>query len=212
LRIEGYAKRYRHVPASMAQPFLVMSNAGAGFGGSEENFTAFGLDSLSSSGLGRAFGVELLLQKKLSESPLYGTAAISFGFSEYAGVDGVYRDGAYDQRVILNLTGGYVFNERWEIAGKFRMASGRPYTPFGVDGVQDPLAYNTSRLKANHSLDIRADRRWFFGGWNLVTYLDIQNIYNHKSHQSPRFDERTGEVEVRNELGILPTIGVTAEF
>ena len=212
LRIEGYAKRYAGVPASIEQPFLVMSNVGAGFGGSEENFSAFGLDSLRSRGRGRTYGVELLLEKKLSESPLYGTAAISFNRSEYAGIDGVYRDGAFDQRLIVNLTGGYVFNQRWEIAGKLRIATGRPYTPYNADGTQDPSAYNTARLKTNHSLDLRADRRWFFGGWNLVTYIDIQNIYNYKSHELPRYDQRTGEIDSRNALGILPTIGITAEF
>jgi hypothetical protein len=212
ISIEAYTKRYADVPASSQQEFLVLSNTGAGFGGSEQNFGSFGLDSLRSDGRGRSYGIEVLVQKKLSESPLYGTLSLSLNRAEYAGIDGIYRDGAYDQRFIGNLTGGYVFNETWELAAKFRVVTGRPYTPFNTDGTQDPSLYHTERLPTDHSLDLRLDRRWFFGGWNLITYIDIQNIYNRKSYQIPRYNARTGEIERRNEIGIFPTLGISAEF
>jgi len=212
LRIEGYYKRYTEAPASVQQPFLVLSNTGAGFGGSEENYSSFGLDSLSSAGSGRSYGVELLVQKKFSETPLYGTLSVTLNRTEYAGVDGVYRSGSYDQRFIANLTGGHVFNEKWEVAAKFRLAADQPYTPFEADGSQIPARYNANRLATNHSLDLRIDRRWFFRGWNLITYIDIQNVYNRESSEVPRYNVRTGTTETDDAIGVLPTIGITAEF
>ncbi len=212
ISIEGYYKRYRDVPASTEQEWIVLSNAGAGFGGSEESFTAFGIDSLVSEGRGRAYGLELSLQKKLSSSPLYGTVNLSLNRSEYTGLDGVYRDGSYDQTAIVNLTGGYIFNDEWEFSSKFRLATGRPYTPFNPDGTQDPERYNSERLSTSHALDVRVDKRWFFDGWNLTTYLDIQNIYNHIGDSTPRYNAREGIVETEDEIGILPSIGISAEF
>ncbi len=101
----------------------------------------------------------------------------------------------------------------WEFSAKFRFATGRPYTPYNADGTQDIAAYNTARIGANHSLDVRAERRWNFTEWNLMTYIDIQNIYNRRPLDVPVFDEKTRAVrQVSNTIGILPSIGVSAEF
>lgn len=209
---ETYYKRYRDVPASVEQEFLVLSNAGAGFGGSEENYTSFALDSLVSEGKGRAYGVELLIQKKFSESPYYGTLSLSYGKSEYAGVDGVFRSGAYDQRFIGNLLAGYVINREWELSARFRLYTGKPYTPFDEDGNQSPDAFHSVRLATNHSLDVRVDRRWYFKGWVLTTYLDVQNIYNREEADLPRYNARTGEIETDDQLGIFPVLGISTQF
>jgi len=212
ISVEGYHKGYFDVPASIQQDYIVMSNVGAGFGGSEGSFSSFGIDSLSSDGKGRAFGVEVFIQKRLSEIPCYGTVSLSFNRSEYAGIDGVFRPGSYDRAFIGNISGGYIFNERWEFGTKFRIVTGRPYTPFSSDGQQEPALYNSERVKTNHSLDIRVDRRWFFAGWSLTAYVDIENIYDRKFSEVPRYNARTGEIESLNELGIFPTIGISVEF
>ncbi|MBD3217222.1 MAG: TonB-dependent receptor plug domain-containing protein [candidate division Zixibacteria bacterium] len=212
LTIEGYYKRYFNVPASIQQEYIVMSNSGGGFGGAEESFTSFGIDSLQSEGKGRSYGMEIFAEKKLSEIPCYGTISLSFGKSEYAAIDGVWRDGSYDQTFIGNLSGGYIFNQSWEIATRFRIATGRPYTPYDSGGNQDPDLYNSRRVVTNHSLDFRVDKRWFFKGWTLITYLDIENIYNRKAREVPRYNAREGEIETINEIGIFPTLGISAEF
>ena len=78
---------------------------------------------------------------------------------------------------------------------RFRIETGLPFTPFDENGIQDPTLYNSERIPVNHSLDIRLDRRWFFGGWSLIVYLDVQNIYNFQTHQIPRYNARKGELE-----------------
>ena len=64
---------------------------------------------------------------------------------------------------------------------KFSYSTGRPFTPYNDDGTQNVDDYLTQRFDPFHSLDVRFDRRWDFNGWSLITYLDIQNIYNNKN-------------------------------
>lgn len=210
--LETYFKRYRNYPTSLTRPYLVLSNTGAGFGGVEDGFASFGFDPLVSVGTGRAYGIELFVQKKLSDIPCYGTLSLSYGKALTTAADGIERAGSFDQRWVVNVGGGYVFDERWELSGRFRFASGRPYTPFEPDGSQNPSRYNSVRVRANHSLDLRVDRRWHFDRWTLITSIDVQNIYNRKPVSIPRYNARTGTVEESAAIGILPSIGISAEF
>lgn len=210
--IEVYRKNYGSYPASTTRTYFVMSNTGSGFGGATDGFASFGIEPLVNGGRGNAQGVELLLQKKLSEVPCYGTVSVSYNTSEFAGLDGVFRPGSFDQRWIVNLGGGYIFNERWEVSTKFRLATGRPYSPFLAGGAIDAVRYNTLRVGTNHSLDLRVDRRWQFDRWNLIAYIDIQNIYNRQPNDVPQFDQRTQRAEVNESIGLLPSIGISAEF
>ena len=213
ISLEGYYKQYYDYPASIARPYLVMANTGAGFGGAEEGFASFGTDPLTSAGAGRARGVELFMQKKSSNIPHYALMSLSYNIAEFKGLDGVWRPGNFDQRIILNLGGGYIFNERWEFSGKFRLATGRPFTPIDpATGSSNIAQYNSNRVVTNHSLDLRIDRRFNFEGWNLVTYLDVQNLYNKKQENAPTWNVYKREVEQTSSIGILPSIGVTAEF
>lgn len=212
LKLEGFVKRYSNYPTSLIRPYLVLANSGAGYGGSDNNFSGFGLEPLVSDGKGLSRGVELSVQKKLSEIPYYGILSLTYGKTTFTSLDGVERLGSYDQTWIFNLSGGYKFNPKWEASLKFRYATGMPFTPFNPDGSQDIALFNSDRLKSSHSLDIRVDRRWFFDKWTLITYLDIQNIYNRKNSTSIRWDRRTQSVDAEASIGILPSIGVSLEF
>jgi len=213
VRLEGFYKRYSDYPASVERPYLVLANTGGGFGGTDDNFSSFGFDKLVSAGTGQSRGVELLVQKKLSDVPVYGLVSLTHMRTSFIGVDAVERPGAYDQRTILNVSGGYRFDERWEASMKFRFASGQPYTPFRTNGTQEVTAYNSLRLKNAHSLDLRVDRRWNFANWNLIVYLDVQNVYNNKYSGSVKWNTREQQAEFdESAIGILPSIGVSAEF
>ena len=212
ISLETYAKQYDKYPVSLTRPYLVMVNTGAGFGGSTEGFASFGVDPLSSEGTGWARGLELFVQKKMSAVPLYGTISMSYNQSKFTALDGIERPGSFDQTWITNLGGGYVFNEKWEFSTKFRYATGRPYTPLDESGSQITSEYNSVRLDANHTLDMRLDRRWSNSGWGLITYIDIQNVYNRAPSSIPQLDPNTGLVTENASIGILPTIGISAEI
>ncbi len=210
--LEIYRKNYSDYAASTVQPYLVLASTGAGFGGAQEGFASFGIVPLTSVGKGYAQGAELFVQKKLSDVPCYGTAGATWSEAYFAGRDGVYRPGAYDQRWIVNLGGGYLFGEEWEVSAKFRLSTGRPYTPYLPTGLLDTSRINSARTEVNHSLDLRVDKRWNFARWNLITYLDVQDVYNHKFTDIPRWDLRTQQPVFDTGIGLLPSVGVSAEF
>ncbi|GAB4288052.1 MAG: TonB-dependent receptor [Ignavibacteriaceae bacterium] len=212
LKLELFYKEYSDYTASLAREYLVLANTGAGFAGSDDNFSYFGLEPLASSGRGTVRGAELSLQKKLSEFPLYGILSLTYSRAVFAAIDGIERTGSYDQTWIFNFSTGYKFNRFWEAALKFRYSTGKPYTPFNADGTQSVEEFNTLRLSANHSLDLRIDRHWFFDSWTLITYIDIQNIYNRKNQNAVRWDARTNSPEISESIGILPSVGISAEL
>ncbi|HSL90830.1 MAG TPA: TonB-dependent receptor, partial [Ignavibacteriaceae bacterium] len=148
LKVEGFYKDYTNYPTSLIRPYLVLANTGAGFAGSDDNYSAFGLEPLVSEGFGNTRGVELSIQKKLSQTPYYGILSLTYSESEFTALDGVKRPGSYDQNWIFNLSAGYKIDKHWEISSKFRFASGKPYTPFNSDGTQNVADYNTRRLKS----------------------------------------------------------------
>lgn len=212
LKVEGFIKDYSDYPASIIRPYLVLANTGAGFGGSTQNFSSLGLEPLISSGRGSARGVELSIQKKSSDTPLYGIASLTYSESKFSGLDGIERNGQYDQTWILNFSSGYIFNEKWEASLKFRFANGNPYTPYNNDGTQSVENYLSERFKPSHSLDVRVDRRWDFDGWNLITYIDVQNIYNNKNVSDIKYDYKLQKSETNSSIGILPSIGISVQF
>ncbi len=211
-KVELFYKKYSNYPASLLRTYLVLANTGGGFSGPNDNYSSFGLEPLTSGGSGIARGIEFSLQKKSSAIPLYGILSVTYSKADFKALDGIERPGSYDQRWIINLSGGYIFNSKWEAAMKFRFATGTPYTPFNADGSQSIAAYNTERFLPVHSLDLRVDRRWEFNGWNMITYIDIQNIYNNKNSNYITYDYREKKVDTQSSIGILPSIGISVEF
>ncbi len=212
IKLEGFYKWYYDYPTSLIRPYLILANTGAGFSGSDNNFSSFGLEPLTDKGKGVSRGIELSVQKKLSDLQFYGIFSLTYSETRFTPLDGITRPGVYDQKWILNLSGGYKFNEKWEASMKFRFASGSPYTPFEIDGMQLVSRYLSDYYSPLHSLDIRVDRRWYFSSLTLITYIDIQNIYNNKSSNSIRWNPRTQKAQKGESIGILPSIGVSLEF
>jgi hypothetical protein len=213
LRIEGFYKRYSDYPASTLRPYLVLANTGGGYEGSMNDFGSFAPEQLTNAGKGRSYGVEFLAQKKLSEIPAYGLVSLTLSRTDFTALDGIERAGIYDQRVIFNTSGGYQFDDHWEASMRFRFGTGRPYTPYNPDGTRNVEDLNSERLPNWNSLDLRVDRRWNFDRWSLIVYLDIQNVYNNKFVGTPMWNARNQQVEYNeSSVGILPTIGVSAEF
>jgi hypothetical protein len=214
IQFEGFYKWYADYPGRLFRPQAVL--APSGFDDATDDIP-LGLEPLVSTATGRSYGAEAFVQKKLSDIPLYGLLALTLSRSEFTSLEGVARPGRYDSRFISTLLLGYRFNPKWEVSGKFRMATGQPSTPFIEDGPdtgrRDYTQYNQGeRFPMFRSLDLRVDRRWSFRGWQLEVYLDVQNVLGRKNVTAVRWDPRTNEPEFDESIGILPTIGVNAEF
>ncbi len=205
--LEYYYKRYSNYPVSTVRPYKILAN-----NSSFETENSFGLEDLVSSGTGKASGIELFIQKTLTKS-LYGTISLSLSDVRYTAYDGIERPSDFDNRYIINVSGGYKIGTQWEISARFRIAGGRPYTPISpLDGSIDYSNYNSERLPLYHRLDLRAEKRWFFNKWTLTTYIDVQNVYNRQNVSEYRWDKFKNEVVTDRNIGILPTVGISAEF
>ncbi len=207
LTVEGYYKKYSDYPVSTVRPYLILAD-NAGF----ETENSFGLEPLQSAGAGNAKGFEIYLQKTLTKD-LYGAVSFSYSDVKYKAYDGIERRSDWDNRYVLNINGGYKLGTTWEFSAKFRIAGGRPYTHINPnDGSIDYTQYNSARLPEYDRLDVRAEKRWFFKKWTLTTYIDIENIYNKKNLYQYRWDQFNRQIVEDRNLGILPSIGVSAEF
>ncbi|MFN2126618.1 MAG: TonB-dependent receptor, partial [Anaerolineales bacterium] len=217
-------KKYKSLPTGTiagVNDYLVITNTGTVYGGREDNFQSFGYFPMVSNASGQAYGFEWLLQKKYSDIPCYGQISLAYSKSEYTAGNGITYPGQFDQRFILNIAGGYKFNENWEVSSKFRYFSGVPFTPVyrpednqeNPGSIQNlPDEYLSSRLNSQGILDVRVDRYFNFNTWRLVLFLDVQNVLNNLYEIIPRYDFWEDKVVTNNSIGILPSIGISAEF
>jgi hypothetical protein len=233
ISIEGFYKKYSKYPF-LLNDSISLANLGGDFG-------VIGNEAVSSKSKGRSYGLELLMQQKLSTS-IYGILSYTFVRSEFQDKNNIYIPSAWDNRHLLNITLGKKLNRNWEIGGKFRLIGGAPYTPYNFElsalkpiwdvtqqGIFDWNQLNEKRNPTFHSLDIRVDKKWFYKNWTLNTYLDVQNVYNFKATTQAYIDvvkDENGNLlmdtnkpnsyvleEIENTAGtILPSIGIMIEF
>jgi hypothetical protein len=222
LQIEAYGKLYADYPVRLFRPTAVL--APAGFDDVNQDIP-FGLEPLDNTGTGRSYGIEVLIQKKLtSTSPFYGLASFTFNRTEFEANDGTVRLGRFDTPFIATVAAGWRPSDEWELSGKIRASQGQPITQFITTderaqetgfpvGTYDFAYYNQGgRLPFFYSVDVRADKRWFFSGWQLITYIDVQNVTGNKAVSGYQYNPNTGLVEEQRSIGVLPSIGINVEF
>jgi hypothetical protein len=187
--LEGFYKQYSNVPLSLRNG-ISLSNLGT-------DFTLLGNEAVVTTGKGRAYGVELFAQKKLTEK-FFGILSYTFYRSLYSGVTDQLISSSWDNRHLLSITWGYKFPRNWELGLKFRYQGGAPYTPF--DEVQSRLNYlsqgvgtlnfaqlNSLRLRGFNSSDVRIDKKWNFKKTTIDLFLDVTNWYVAKNPAIPEY-------------------------
>ncbi len=231
--LESFYKKYQNYPFLLTDS-ISLANLGGDFG-------VIGSEPVNSSSQGRSYGVELLIQQKLSSS-IYGIISYTWVKSEFMDKNEKYLPSAWDNQHLLNITAGKKFKKNWEVGLKFRMLGGAPYTPYNKEvsslisvwdvtqqGVLDWNRLNENRNANAHGLDIRVDKKWFFKKWALNAYFDVQNVYNSQTQTQPYLDvyrDQDGNplvdpnnpnayqtYEIENTAGtVLPSLGIMLEF
>lgn len=216
--LEGFYKDYADYPVSASDPRISLANLGGDYG-------IVGAEPLVSAGRGRAYGVELSAQQRLTDR-VYGLGSYTLAWSEFTGADGVYRPSAWDVRHSLSATGGVRLGA-WEVGTRVTVQSGRPFTPFDLAaseaeyalsrrGVPDFDRLNTERTPAYGRWDVRVDRRFSLtGSVNGVVYLDVQNVLGRENVFGVEYTEDPAvpsRLRERTNVGRLPTVGFSVEF
>ena len=156
--------------------------------GAEIN-TVSDVESVLLYGIGRAYGLELLLKKK--EGRLTGWIGYTLSKTERK-IEGINGNNWYNARQDrthdISVVGIYDVNDRWSISGVFVYNTGDAVTyPTGKYNLQGQTLYqyaarNANRMPAYHRLDFSATyeknkTKRMHGSWNFSLY----NVYGREN-------------------------------
>jgi hypothetical protein len=78
--------------------------------------------------------------------------------------------------------------------------------------VLDAGRINQSRFPAYHSLNLRADSRFYFTRSNLIVFLSVWNAYNRKNVYCIHWNEIDRKIETSYQWSMLPILGLEYVF
>lgn len=220
VRVEGYDKRFRHLPVTPVSDSSVYGGLAV-----PQEFRA---------GTGRARGVEVLAQYAGERSGV--TLAYTLAHTERE-VDGFRFTPRFDRRHALDLTGYAPWGGRGEVSARMVLATGQPYTPIlgvlaprsyppeaGGFVAQQPLTpilgeYNSARLPTYVRLDLGArrsyQRHWFGRETTVTPYLQVINVLNSRNVLFAYPQGGNSEMLLLHyapQLPLFPTLGVEWKF
>jgi hypothetical protein len=218
MKAEIYYQYLYNVPVNTFSSSYSMINTGAGFKADLE-------DSLSNSGTGKNYGVELTIEKFFSNG-YYGLFTSSLYSSKYKGSDGVERNTAFNGRYVLNILGG----KEWKVGSenrnkistdlKLTNAGGRAYTPIDLTASQT-LGHGQLSTNAYSDYYTNYFRLDFKIGYTQNSRsrklsqsfsLDLQNVTNNKNVFSQEYDDRSSSIKTTYQLGFFPNFIYKIQF
>jgi hypothetical protein len=185
----------------------------------------FPSESLSNSGLGRNYGVELTYERFLFKN-LYYLLSASLYESKYKAADGAW----YDTRFNTNYATSLTIGKEWSLKNKaksrtvgFNIKSiyvgGFRYTPIDLNAsiAAGETKYVTSqtyqkRMPDYYRLDIRLSLKRNYKKVTSTIALDIQNTTNRKNVGGQYFNNNTGEVKYWYQTSLIPILSYRLEF
>ncbi len=211
--IEGYYKDYKNYPVSVLIPTYVLISGGT------ENGPNLLFGEAASEGYGFTRGIDVSLHKKLTGSGFYGMLNYSLAESKVTALLGGEKPGDFDYRYNLTIIAGYQLADDWLIGLKFRYTTGRPFTPFDADlstiagrGVYQFDKFNESRLKDYNRLDLRVDKKWNFKNLSIVSYIELQNVFNIENVYQYFWNEYKNAEGTIYQWAFLPVGGFSIQF
>jgi TonB family protein len=175
---------------------------------------------LDNAGIGRVYGVEVLLRKELTDR-LFGWLAYTYSRSQRIDRPGeAWRLFDFDQTHNLTAIASYKLARGWQIGARFRFITGNPQTPVLGSRYLAPLdvylpiygAINSGRVPPFSQLDVRIDKVWTFDDWTLDAYLDVLNAYNRRPVEATLYSYDFGQSQYLRGLPIIPTLGLKGSF
>jgi len=220
MKVEAYYQYLFNVPVNTYSSSYSMLNTGASFKTDLE-------DSLTNTGTGRNYGLELTIEKFFSRG-YYGLFTGSVYQSKYTASDGKERNTAFNGRYVFNLLSG----KEWKLGKekrnafsadlKITYAGGRYYTPIDLDASNmmhheqlkgDEYAYTSTYpdyfrmdVKAGFTLNSRKKRL------SQSISLDLQNVTNNKNVFSESYDDRMRSINTTYQLGFFPNFIYKIQF
>jgi len=180
-------------------------------------------DPLVNKGTGRNYGLELSVEKYLSNN-FYFMFGNSFYQSKYKALDGVERNTRFNGKYIGNLVTGkefvtmngrrsYGINIKATYAGGYwdtpvdlmrsRQDNGTVYKEQEAFTIQNPAYFRT---------DIRLSVKWNRKHLTSTLSLDVQNVTNRKNIYNRSYDRNSEKIVTNYQMGMLPILNYKVEF
>lgn len=172
-------------------------------------------------GVGRIYGGELLLRKRMTD---WWLGWISYSYTVSRRKNTEESDWRFfDQDVTHNIVVLSSFKIPWgfKLGIKWQYATGVPYTPIETSVYNAdtdsfiPIFSETINGERNddlHQLDVRFDKIWTFNAWELSLYIDVQNVYMQPQPFGYIYSYDYSERESVNFPLIIPSFGISARF
>ncbi len=180
-------------------------------------------EALTNQGKGRNYGIDLSLEKHLSND-FYFLLNHSLYRSRYTASDGVERDTRFNGKWVSNLTGGrdVVLKDGKRTIGlhlKLLYTGGFRFTPIDLAGSLEK-GYTVFREQEAFSLqnpayfrtDLRLSMKWNRSRLTSTLSLDIQNLTNRQNVYGQYFEPLKGELRNIYQTGIIPVLNYKVEF
>jgi outer membrane receptor protein involved in Fe transport len=178
---------------------------------------------LTNKGKGRNYGIEISLEKYLSNN-FYFLLNNSIYEAKYTALDGVERNTRYNGNHVSNITAGKDFpspNGRRTIGANIKMiyAGGFRYSPIDFNRSIDE-GYTIVDQEKAFSLqnpgyfrtDVRLSITWNRKSLTSTLSLDIQNVSNRQNIFNQYFDPFKGKIVNSYQTGIIPVLNYKVEF
>jgi len=207
IKSEAYFQSIYHAPVSKTNKAFSLLNSGSGY--YIENF-----DSLQNTGKGRNYGVELTIEKFLSNG-YYALMTVSLYDSKYQGYDQKWRNTAFNSNFAMNLLAGY----EWKVGKKNYLtfdvrtvwSGGMRYIPIDLaasvaagEQVFDDSRTYVDKYKDYFRCDLRIGFKQNFGKISQEWGVDLQNVSNHKNLFSEQYNNQLHEVATIYQQGFMP--------
>lgn len=185
----------------------------------------FIIDPLRNSGAGRNYGLELTLERYLSQG-WHGLITGSLFQSEYRGGDGVWRDTRFNRGYTFVLLGGKEWEFKGEnkvrflsVNGRINVMGGKRISPVDEQKshAERELFYDESRAFSNSepnvfysdlTVELRTNRRNISTVWSL----QMINITGYEEFYGYRYNLRDGTIDKEREMILIPNVSYKIEF
>jgi hypothetical protein len=215
LKIESYYQYLFDVPVKPSFPEFSVINFGDQFGLPR-------VDSLENRGKGKNYGMEITLEKFLSNGS-YFLFTTSLFESKYQTTDKVWRNTAFNGNYVLNLLAGkeWHLNEKNMITADLKLvyAGGRRYVPIDTEAsaaAGEEIRDWSKAYEKTYDPYFRTDLRIGFKrngkGFNQEWGLDLQNVSGFRSLFMEGYDPAKNEVYTVYQQGFIPMFLYRIQF
>ena len=220
LMTEAYYQKHYNIPigpANTTTPFLLHNSQ-------INEISGFVNDSLASDGKGRSYGLELTVEKSLTNG-IYLMSTTSLYQSKYTGRDGIERNSRFNGRYVQNILAG----KEWKVGQnktnifaaniKLLAAGGNRTTPIDLEKsraqgktVRDWSRSYGEQLPNYFRTDIRVSYTKNKRKTASTISLDIQNVSNRLNAFDRYYELKKDKITLITQTGLLPVLNYRLEF